>query len=375
MTVCSGQTVKLTDCSDCGSVPLEGLDGHLVHQGVHERALGRLRAGLHDVGRARGHGQARGVPEGHAPLLGKRERRHHGVAGAHGGAHLHLGGAGAERLVPVHHDGARTAHGDDHAPHPPRDEGACLGHDVRLARELPAAEARELRVVGLHQVRARVKAAGEGVAVRVEEDLRARGGAGPRPCRVGGHGSALGEAPGEDDDVTLDELLGQLFAHGVELSDRRQRPGLVDVRVRVELRVDDLEVGARLAGRLERPDVDALGLEHARDLLAHRAAQKGDGATLPAELGDHLGDVDALAARVLADVRDAVHLVKREAVDARRLVERGVERDGVDHGPLLSLCYWFASESVETKVNCHHNDSHLPVNPKVKIARRTPFSD
>ena len=65
------------------------------------------------------------------------------------------------------------------------------------------------------------------------------------------------------------------------------------------------------------------------------AGEDGHGLGGPAELGDDLGDVDALAAGVAPQLGDAVDRVEGEAGDVDGLVEGGVERDGVDHGILL----------------------------------------
>ena len=60
--------------------------------------------------------------------------------------------------------------------------------------------------------------------------------------------------------------------------------------------------------------------------------KNGDSGRLSAQLSDNLGDIDALAARVLPEPRDAIHLVNGKIWHLDGLVQSGVERDGVDAG-------------------------------------------
>ena len=126
--------------------------------------------------------------------------------------------------------------------------------------------------------------------------------------------------------------------------------------------VDDLRVGARLPVGLERPDVDAHPLECQLDLLADGPAEQCDGAAGSPELCDYLGYVDSLAARILSQLGNAVDGVQGKSGDRHRLVERGVERNGVDHSILLS--------TVEMKLKLSKQKSRVIITTVMRLSNQ-----
>ena len=61
------------------------------------------------------------------------------------------------------------------------------------------------------------------------------------------------------------------------------------------------------------------------------AAEDGRGHARLAELPQDLGDVDAFAAGVGAHGRDPVDLAQTERGDLHGFIQRGIERNGIDH--------------------------------------------
>ena len=81
-------------------------------------------------------------------------------------------------------------------------------------------------------------------------------------------------------------------------------------------------------------EVHALNPERAQrglDLLPGRAAEDGRGHARFTELPQDLGDVDAFAAGVGAHGRDPVDLAQTERGDLHGFIQRGIERNGIDH--------------------------------------------
>ncbi len=108
------------------------------------------------------------------------------------------------------------------------------------------------------------------------------------------------------------------------------RPLAVDLRLTLRLRLDIdarepfLEAHELMAHR-ER-------IELPLDLVAREACDEAERRALVAEVVQDDGDVDALAAREHLLVVHAVDLARRELIEADDVVERRIERDGVDHG-------------------------------------------
>lgn len=154
---------------------------------------------------------------------------------------------------------------------PPGDEPAGSLGDLGVGGELTADEVGELVIVRLDQRRAGLDADAKRVAVGVKEDLRA--GVAKRHDELGVvlGSDALRQAAGDHDDVALSDGGRDGAGQAVGVVRGGLGAGLVDVGVRAQDIVDDLQVRAGLALDRDCLDVDALALEHAGDLLAGAA--------------------------------------------------------------------------------------------------------
>ena len=95
--------------------------------------------------------------------------------------------------------------------------------------------------------------------------------------------------------------------------------------------VDHLQVGAGLLLHPGEVAGDARFLEAVFDIAARAAAQNTGGQAARAQGLEHLGHVDALAARVQAKALDAVHLIHGKIRQHHRFVQGGGQRYGYDH--------------------------------------------
>jgi len=66
--------------------------------------------------------------------------------------------------------------------------------------------------------------------------------------------------------------------------------------------------------------------------VAAVTGQNADGLAGPAQLCDHLANIDALATGISTHTGDSVYSVQREVRDLNGLVQRRIQSNGVDHG-------------------------------------------
>ena len=109
---------------------------------------------------------------------------------------------------------------------------------------------------------------------------------------------------------------------------RDVRAARVDLRLFLSL---DLDVDARLPGDADKIRLDAARFQLAADDLADVARDKARRDGRDAEILQHRGDVDALAAGGEGGALRAVQPARGELPDPQHIVERGVECYRVDH--------------------------------------------
>ena len=94
----------------------------------------------------------------------------------------------------------------------------------------------------------------------------------------------------------------------------------------------DDDVGPGLARDPDEVAADPFAEKQGFELVAAKPADEAEGRVGSPERGQHLRDVDPLAAGKPVFLDDAVRDIAGEAVDVNRPVEGGVERERVDHG-------------------------------------------
>ena len=151
------------------------------------------------------------------------------------------------------------------------------------------------------------------------------------PDLIGICGGTARKRAREHDDVPAAHLAHKPVEHPSQLLVCDLGTRLVDVGVRLERGILDLEVGARLTLDLKHLALDAQLGQHVTQHGAGVTAKKRDGHGFRSQLTHDLRDIDALATGIYAQLADAVHGIEPQILDGCRLVEGGIERDGIDH--------------------------------------------
>ena len=259
------------------------------------------------------------------------ERGHHGVASTHGGANGHLDRIRLDRHVTGNIERSRPSHRDHHTVEPAVDELARSLHDLLVRIERATHHGTEFDLVGLDEVRLRLDATNKLVAIGIQVDLCAGLFESGNPDLIGICGGTARKRAREHDDVPAAHLAHKPVEHPSQLLVCDLGTRLVDVGVRLERGILDLEVGARLALDLKHLALDAQLGQHVTQHGAGVTAKKRDGHGFRSQLTHDLRDIDALATGIYAQLADAVHGIEPQILDSCRLVEGGIECDGIDH--------------------------------------------
>ena len=258
------------------------------------------------------------------------------------GYHPALGAADAVHLaVLIHQQSAVSGHAHQHVPGTLFLQGAGSGGDLCVRFQLPAHDLAQLVIVGLDQ---------EGV-IGEDVDQQILGGIhhGPhavalQPCQqplVGALGKALGDAARQNEDVVRLQgvQLGFQLLHGTF-----RDAGACAVQLGLGARLDlDVDAGHAL-GQMDEIGPEPLRgqttLQPGTGLTGHKAQSHA----LTAQLPEHAGNIDALAAQHAVLPGGAVHLADFQSlVQADDVVDGRIERNGIDHDSVSFI-----------KVNCRY---------------------
>ena len=152
-----------------------------------------------------------------------------------------------------------------------------------------------------------------------------------RPCAVGIGLRAPGQLARQHRHVARLRLLKQQLEHPVDVRLRGRLARVVDVGIGALDRVDDLQVGAGGGAHANEPLPNPHFFQRGGDIVPRFAAQKPRRHALAAQGADHLGDVNALAARVAPALADAVHLIEVEPLNDDRPVAGRIQRHCENH--------------------------------------------
>ena len=255
---------------------------------------------------------------------------HHAVACAYAVHDLALGAADAVHLaVLIHQQSAVPGHAHQYVPGTLFLQDAGGGGDLCVRFQLPAHDLAQLVIVGLDQ---------EGV-IGEDVDQQILGGIhhGPhavalQPCQqplVGALGKALGDAACQNEDVVRLQgvQLGFQLLHGTF-----RDAGACAVQLRLGACLDlDVDAGHAL-GQMDEigpePLRGQITLQPGTGLTGHKAQSHA----LTAQLPEHAGNIDALAAQHAVLPGGAVHLAHLKGpVETDHIINGRIERYSVDH--------------------------------------------
>ena len=224
--------------------------------------------------------------------------------------------------------GALSRHGDEHVARSELLHLLGVRDDLLARLERNAVDLAQLVVVGLDEQRLVREDLHEQVARGIDHDVDAAALHAGHDALIHIVGKRRGDGAGDDEDIAGLELV-ELGVEGFDVLGLDVGADAVDLGLLLGL---GLEVDAGHALRdLDEVAGDAELLEHALERDAGEARGEAKGAVGMAEVSEDDRDVHALAAGQDLLVVHAVDLAELQVLEADDVVERGVERYGVDH--------------------------------------------
>ena len=232
-----------------------------------------------------------------------------------------------------------TGHAHQYVPGALFLQGAGGGSDVGVGGKGAAHDLTQLMMIGLDEEGVILQHIHQQVAGRVHHRMHTVAFQTGQQTLVGGLGQAGRDAPRQNEDVALGQLIELCFQllHGA-LGDVRACAVQLSLLPRLYL---DVDAGHALL-EVDKVGGDALRgqtpLEPRTRLTSHKAQRR----VPAAQLGQHTGHVDALAAQHAVLAFGAVHLAHfQRRVQPHDVVDGRVECHGIDH-----------SVASFTRVNC-----------------------
>ena len=137
-----------------------------------------------------------------------------------------------------------------------------------------------------------------------------------------------GQRTRDGDDVGLARKLGKLGGKGIELLGGNRRAALEQLGLVAG--VEDVEANTSLALDGHKVVVNTVGVHELSHVGAHMAAEQTGRHNVVAQLTQHTGHVEALAAGGLFG-RHTVDVVDNELIELIARIDRRVHRNGEDH--------------------------------------------
>ena len=139
---------------------------------------------------------------------------------------------------------------------------------------------------------------------------------------------AAGQRTRDGNDIGLARKLGELSGKGIEFLGGNCRATLEQLGLVAG--VEDVEANASLALDGHKVVVNTVGVHELSHVGAHVAAEQTGCHNVVAQLTQHTGHVEALAASGLFG-RHAVDVVDNELIELIARIDRRVHRNGEDH--------------------------------------------
>ena len=262
-----------------------------------------------------------------------REASDSGVTRARGVNGRDIGRLCAERTAIVEANRAGSAHGHDD----PRDIGEAGVRSERGAElvHIVGGKARAQKAVDLGQVRLDQLGLNFGLKGGLERSTRGieqHLGVGvlgnARDLGVVVRLDAAGQRTRDGNDIGLSRKLGELGGKGIELLGGNCRAALEQLGLVAG--VEDVETNASLALDGHKVVVNTVGVHELGHVSAHVAAEQTGCHNVVAQLTQHSGHVEALAAGGLFG-RHTVDVVDNELIELIARIDRRVHRNGEDH--------------------------------------------
>ena len=262
-----------------------------------------------------------------------REACDSGVTRARGVNGRDIGRLCAERTAIVEANGAGSTHGHDD----PGDIGEAGIRGERGAElvHIVGGKARAQKAVDLGQIRLDqlglnfgLKGGLERSARGIEQHLGAGVLGNARDLGIVVCLDTAGQRTRDGDNVGLARKLGKLGGKGIELLGGNRRAALEQLGLVAG--VEDVEANTSLALDGHKVVVNTVGVHELSHVGAHVAAEQTGCHNVVAQLTQHTGHVEALAASGLFG-RHTVNVVDNELIELIARIDRRVHRNGEDH--------------------------------------------